>query len=391
MIAPFSFDAPVPLAFGENRITRLGRDVKRLAGDGARVVLVVDPVLVGNGLADRAMNALTDSGHAYAVFSDIRSDPSALSIDAIVDLARSQDAGCIVAMGGGSTMDAAKLAGCLAGDGGRAETYALGAEPLPRSGLPKIAIPTTSGTGSEVTRTSVFSTDDRKLWAWGNELRFSLALLDPALTSGMPADLTAATGIDAMVHAIESATCRRRNPVSTTIALGAIRALRDWLPEAVRDPANLTARGHVQIAATLAGIAFDVTGVAVAHSIGHALGQHAGVHHGRAVGLALAATMQESATAAPDAYSAVSLVLGAGDSGLDSKEAALAVAPAYRRFIREIGLKVSLEDYGLKDADAQAIASLCFEPENRVMLEGDSYDFTLETLGKAIGRMLVAS
>lgn len=390
MIAPFSFHAPVPLAFGESRITRLGRDVKRLAGDGAYVVLVADPVLVGNGLADRAMNTLTDSGHACAVFSDIRSDPPASSINAIVDLARLQGASCIVAMGGGSTMDAAKLAACLAVDGGRAETYALGAEPLPRNGLPKIAIPTTSGTGSEVTRTSVFSAGDRKLWAWGNELRFNLALLDPVLTSGMPADLTAATGTDAMVHAIESATCRRRNPVSTKIALGAVRTLREWLPEAVRNPKNLVARGHVQIAATLAGIAFDVTGVAVAHSIGHALGQHAGVHHGRAVGLALAATMQDSATAAPNAYAAVSSALGAGDPGPDSKEAALAAPPAYRRFISDVGLKVSLEDHGLKDADAQAIATLCFEPENRVMLEGDSYDFTPETLGKAIGRMLAA-
>ena len=382
MISPFNFEAPVPLAFGENRIAKLGRDVKRLAGSGAGVILVADPALAANGLARQAEVALSGAGHAVSVFSDIRSDPRAASIDAIVTLARSEGAGCVVAMGGGSTMDAAKLAASLAVDGGTAESYALGAEPLPRNGLPRIAIPTTAGTGSEVTRTSVFTSNGRKLWAWGSELRFDLALLDPCLTAGMPGHLTAATGIDAMVHAIESATCRRRNPVSTAIALGAIRTLRQWLPEAVRAPGNLAARGHVQVAATLAGVAFDVTGVAVAHSVGHALGQYAGVHHGRAVGLALAATMQDSATACPEAYAAVASALGAGDK-------ALAAPPAFGRFIRDVGLDVSLGD--LRDADPQAIASLCFEPENRVMLEGDCFTYTPETLGEAVGRMLAAT
>ncbi len=388
MTAPFGFEAPVRLAFGENRVGKIGGDVTRLAGKGVPVILVADPVLAGNGLAGRAERALAESGHGVDVFSGIRSDPTASSIDAIVALARSRHAGCIVAMGGGSTMDAAKLAACLAVDGGEAESYALGDRPLPSSGLPKVAVPTTSGTGSEVTRTSVFSTGDRKLWASGNRLRFNLAVLDPVLTAGMPRDLTAATGIDAMVHAIESATCRRRNPVSTAIALGAIRALRAWLPVAVRSPRDLKARGHVQIAATLAGMAFDITGVAAAHAIGHALGHHARVHHGRAVGLALAATMEESAAAAPEAYAAVAEALLPGHDGAEPERAA---AGAYGRFIREVGLKVSLDDHGLGGGDAAALTALCFEPENRVMLEGDSCAFTPEKLNEAIGRMLTAS
>ncbi len=377
----FSFTAPVPLAFGDNRLTRLGRDVGRLAGDGAEVLLVVDPVHTGNGLAERAACALDEVGHGCSVFSDIASDPAAETVDAISEQARSRRAACIVAMGGGSTLDAAKLASCLAPDGRDAVTFALGGTPVPAGGLPKIAVPTTAGTGSEVTRTSVFSTGERKLWAWGESLRFDLALLDPLLTVTLPAPLTAATGIDAMVHAIESATCRRRNPVSSAMALGAIRTLRAWLPEAVRNPACSEARGHVQIAAALAGIAFDVTGVAVAHAIGHALGHHAGLHHGRAVGLALAATMEHSAEAAADAYSAVAAALG-GPEGA----AALQAPSLYRRFLADSGFDLALE--GLGERDVRAITSLCFEPENLVMLRGDACEFTPDSLSRVISRMI---
>ena len=384
MPLPFSFSAPVPLAFGENRLMKLGRDVGRLAGDGATVLLVTDPVHTGNGLAERAAVVLKESGHDCSVFSDIASDPVASTVDAIADEARSRDAACIVAMGGGSTLDAAKLAGCLAPDGRSSVTFALGETPVPVGGLARIAIPTTAGTGSEVTRTSVFSTPERKLWAWGESLRFDLALLDPLLTVTLPAHLTAATGVDAMVHAVESATCRRRNPASSAVALGAIRTLREWLPEAVHDPANTQARGHVQIAATLAGIAFDVTGVAVAHAIGHALGQHAGIHHGRAVGVALAATMEHSARAAPDAYSAVAAALG-GSSGASEGEA----PSLYRRFLADIGFDLTLPELG--ERDAEAITSLCFEPENMVMVKGDAHDVTPDALSKTISRMIAAA
>ncbi len=391
MIAPFNFDAPIPLAFGAGRAAKLCRDVSKLAGDETSVVLVADPFLVESGMAAAIETTLGDAGHAVHVFADIRSDPLASSIDALVAHAREVKAGCMVALGGGSTMDAAKLAAALALEGDAAEAYALGVQPVPRKGLPKIAIPTTSGTGSEVTRTSVFSTKDRKLWAWGNQLRFNLALLDPSLTTGMPPHLTAATGVDAAVHAIESATNKRRNPVSSAIALGSVRSLRRWLKVAVDEPENLEARGHVQIAACTAGIAFDVTGVAIAHSIGHAIGELAGVHHGRAVGLALNATMQDSAGAAPQAYAEVAQALGANTEGLSDVEAASRAAPAYDAWLRDVGLRLSLDDHGLSPDDAERIARLCFEPENKVMLESDSFNYTLESLTEASGRMLRAA
>ena len=391
MIAPFRFQAPVPLAYGENRIAGLSDSVERLTGGPRPVVLVADPFLVGSGLAGRAERPLGEAGYDVHLFDAIRSDPLASSVDAIVALARSRNAACVVAMGGGSTMDAAKLAAALAVEGDGAEAYALGARRLPAKGLPRIAVPTTSGTGSEVTRTAVFSTERRKLWAWGKELVFDLAILDPTLTVDMPRHLTAATGIDAAVHAIESITNRSRNPVSTAIALGAVRELRRWLGVAVGEPGNLDARGHVQIAACLAGVAFDVTGVGAAHAIGHAIGERAGVHHGRAVGLALNATMPDTATAAPDAYAGVADALGAEVGGLPAAEAASLAAPAFDAWLREIGLRIALDDHGLSTDDARSIAQLCYEPRNKPILAADSFDYTPERLETAVTRMLAAA
>ena len=391
MPQPFTWNAPVTLAFGEKRLEKIGRDIGRMAGESAAVMLVSDPVLAKAGLVDRAEAAIAAGGHRVVRYTEIRSDPLASSIDEIVGIIRRENATCVVALGGGSSMDAAKLAAALGRDGDGAETYALGAKPLPRSCLPKIAVPTTAGTGSEVTRTSVFSTTEHKLWAWGNELLFDLALLDPTLSVGMPPHLTAATGIDASVHAIESATNQRRNPISSALALGAVRTLRRWLAVAVAEPGNLEARGQVLIAATNAGIAFDVTGLGIAHAIGHALGEAAGVHHGRAVGLALNATMANAAGAAPDAYAPVAEALGVDIRDMTQAEAAAAAPTAYDAWLREVGLRLSLDDHGLTADDAARIAALCAEPANKVIMDNDSFAYTPETIEAAVGRLLAAA
>lgn len=391
MPQPFTWNAPVTLAFGEKRLEKLGRDVGRLAGEAAGVMLVSDPLLAKAGLVDRAEAAIAAGGHRVIRYTEIRSDPLASSIDEIVALIRRENATCVVALGGGSSMDAAKLAAALGREGEAAEGYALGARPLPRSGLPKIAVPTTAGTGSEVTRTSVFSTSDHKLWAWGNELLFDLALLDPTLSVGMPPHLTAATGVDASVHAIEAATNQRRNPISSALALGTVRTLRRWLAIAISEPANLEARGQVLIAATNAGIAFDVTGLGIAHAIGHALGEAAGVHHGRAVGLALNATMVNGARAAPDAYAEVAQALGVDTRGMSVEQAAAAAPAAYDAWLREVGLKLSLDDHGLGVGDAARIAALCSEPANKIIMDNDSFAYSSEAIEAAVSRLLATA
>jgi len=390
---PFTFSAPVPVAFGANRVDQLGDDVTALVGSAAPVLVVTDPGVARAGLAERARAALAHKGHVPLLCADVRSDPLAAQIDAAAALAREAGARCVVGIGGGSALDVAKLAATLAPSATPAMHVALGANPLPRDGLPRICIPTTAGTGSEVTRTSVFTTADRrKVWGWGDENRATLAILDPTLTVGLPARLTAATGIDAMVHAIEGATVRRANPFADAPCLQAIRILASGaLLRAVQHPDDLDARGQVLMAACLAGIGFDVTGVGVAHAMGHAIGAIAGVHHGRAVGLCLNAALAWNAPSNPARYAAVARALGAPCDGLDDKAAAALAAPAYERILRAVGVEISLAGDGLTPADAERVAALTLAEENLPMCKSNSREVTPESARELAGRLLAAA
>jgi len=379
----FTAPSPVRIAYGEGRIDKLGDDLARLGGDrhAARVLLVSDPGVAEAGLTGRVAAVLERAGVDAAVFTELKSDPLAASADAAAAAARSHGASMVVGLGGGSALDIAKLAAAIAPAAEPAEHYALALNPLPRGGLPRILIPTTAGTGSEVTRTSVItSKDGRKLWAWGDALRADLAILDPTLTVALPEMLTAATGIDAVVHAIEACTVRRGNPMSDAYGLHAIRLVagnaggaKSALTRALAEPDDLEARGELMIAAALAGIAFDATGTAIAHAMGHALGVLGGVHHGHAVGLCLNAALAWNAEAAPARHAAVARALGAPCDGLDDADAATLAAPAFNALLRASGLSLSLADLAIDAAD---LADLAMAPENAPMRDANCREVT---------------
>jgi alcohol dehydrogenase class IV len=389
----FNFNTPTRIAFGAGRVDKLGADVARLGGDGATVLLVSDPGVADAGLTGQVQGILEGADLTVVSFTDVKSDPLATSADEAAELARSRGASAVVGLGGGSALDTAKLAAALVPAQENAEHFALGANPLPRGGLPRVCIPTTAGTGSEVTRTSVItSADGRKLWVWSEGLRATMALLDPALTVGLPAGLTAATGIDAMVHAIEGCTTRRANPMSDAYCLHAVRLLADGaLMRAITAPDDLEARGSVMLAATLAGVGFDATATGIAHAMGHALGALAGVHHGRAVGLCLSAALAWNAEAAPAAHGAVARALGAPCDGLDDDAAAALAAPAFTALLKATGLPVSLADAGLGDDDVDRLADLTMAPENATMRASNCRDVELSDAQDIARRVLSAA
>ncbi|HET8728449.1 MAG TPA: iron-containing alcohol dehydrogenase, partial [Alphaproteobacteria bacterium] len=219
---------------GSGAIDRLGGAAAQHAGRGAAVLLIADPFLAQAGLDEPARRSLGDAGLAVFRFTEIRSDPTAEQIDRAADEIRRTGARLVVGLGGGSALDVAKLAAAVAAADAPAEAYALMARPLPAGALPVVALPTTAGTGSEATRTAVYTLSSGvKAWAWGDELRPKAAILDPALTVGLPPSLTAATGVDALVHAIEAATNNRQDPIAEARALEAIRLVAAHLPDAV--------------------------------------------------------------------------------------------------------------------------------------------------------------
>ena len=347
---------------GAGALETLGQTLAGRIPAGSPVLLVADPGLKDAGFIDAASASLHAAGFGVVPFTDVKSDPTMAQVDAATALARAERATAVVALGGGSAMDVGKtIAGIACGTAGAAH-YGLCANPFPATRLYSVCIPTTSGTGSEATRTAVLA-DARhaKVWLWGDELKPALIVLDPVLTTGLPAALTAATGIDALVHALEASTNANANAANDLYCHVAIQLVVKHLVRAIETPRDLEARGGLQWAATLAGIGIDNCGTAIAHNIGHALASLRPVHHGRAVGLALRATLAWNTEQDVDGrYAAVAALMGT------ARDASLLPA-AFDRLLRASGVKISLAGEGYDHITPADLAAQMARPENEAM------------------------
>ncbi|WP_181702780.1 iron-containing alcohol dehydrogenase [Chthonobacter albigriseus] len=359
----------------DGALDRIGALAARHAPAGAAVLLVADPGLKASGITDRAVASLAAAGFAPLVFDAFKSDPTTSSTDAAADIARAEKAALVVALGGGSALDLGKAVACIAPGSRPASDYALCANPLPVRPLPKICIPTTSGTGSETTRVSVLTLPDgSKTWLWGDEMKAEEVVLDPTVTVGLPAHLTAATGIDAFVHAMEASTNVNATAANDVYAHAAIGLVARHLLTAVQSPGDLKARAGLQLAAALAGVAIDNAGTAIGHNIGHALASLRPIHHGRAVGVAVLATLAWNAEQDPDGrFTAVASAMG-------EQGGAAALAGAYERLLRASGVKVSLRGEGFDDLTAEALAAKMAAPENAPMRRSNARPVTDDDL-----------
>jgi alcohol dehydrogenase class IV len=360
LIAQFGLNAIPEILFGNGRLSEIGERVTTLTGPSAGVLLVADPALAKLGITARAYQYL-QAGHEPRIFDSFMGEPKSSTIDQATIMAIEARAKVIVGLGGGTALDTAKLVAACAASGAPAETYELCKSPLPLEPLPVIAVPTTAGTGSEVTSTSVFANSRSvKVWAWGPPLKPQLALLDPELTLGVPPPVTAATGLDALVHAIEACTNRNRNDITDLYCHRAITLISANLKKAVEQGGDLAARGAVLLGSCLAGIAIDNCGTALAHNMSHALAALAPIAHGRATGLAMLATMDWVAEAASEQFAHVAVAMG------EPQEPRAAVA-AFDRLVRSLRMKISLEGEGLDLDRPERLAEQMAAPENAPM------------------------
>jgi alcohol dehydrogenase class IV len=352
---------PVPrIEIGAGRLDGLGADARALAVGAARALVMLDPALAAGGLPARIEAALAGAGVATTLHVDPPGEPTEEQIDAAANVARAQGASLVVGVGGGSVMDTAKLVAAIAPAAPGAGHYQFCRHPLPPAPLPVICVPTTAGTGSETTTTSVFLNQaGKKAWAWGAELRAAAVILDPTLSVGLPPALTAATGVDALTHAIEAATNRNRSDANDLFALEAIHLIARWLPEAVAHPGDLAAREAMLRASCLAGVAINNAGTAIAHCVAHALGSLGRVHHGRAAGLGLRASLAWNIAEGQPNYARVAAAMG-------GPEDAQALPGLVDALIRRVGLKVALADE-LPSVTPATLAREMARPENDSM------------------------
>ncbi len=287
MLSPFAFTLPTQVIFGQPALEALKAQLKALGA--ARVLLVSDRGLAQLGWPDRFCAALQEAGCQVAAFSDVSTNPTTAEVHAGLAIAHDQGSEALVALGGGSAIDVAKAIAMLLANGGVYADYQWGGKPITKRSLPVLAVPTTAGTGSEVSKVMVI-VDPERPFKKGvlSPLMFAhAAILDPELTRSLPPLMTAATGMDAFVHAIEAYSGKRANPFTDQFALAAMETAWAMLPRAVADGRDLEARQRMMLAAVWGGIAMDQAGLGLVHSLSGPLTGHLHLHHGLANALLL--------------------------------------------------------------------------------------------------------
>lgn len=341
----FAFEAPARITFGVGAISKLPELV---AGLGNRALVVSDPGIVKAGLLDRVLGLLTEAGVAAEAFTQVEPNPSVETVHAAGDLFRRARAAFVVAVGGGSAMDVAKVVAVLAAHGGTVHDYE-GVGKVPGPGVPVVAIPTTAGTGSEVTIFSVITDRQRrfKMTVGSPHLVPQVALCDPELTLSMPQPLTAATGMDALTHAIECYVNTVQNPIAKTLAMEAMRLVGRSLRVAYANGRDLAARTSMLLASTMAAMAFTRTRLGNVHAMSHPLGAHFDVPHGVANAILLPYVMAWNMIACYETYPQVAAALGEQVDGLSAREASEAAVDAVRRLSKDVGIPERLRDVGV--------------------------------------------
>ncbi|MFP4482701.1 MAG: iron-containing alcohol dehydrogenase, partial [Thermovirgaceae bacterium] len=267
------------IRFGCGAVDELGKTAKKAGG--SRALVVTDPVLNEMKTAGRVKKVLADAGLETWVYSDVEPEPSVETTDAAAELAREKGCDLVVGLGGGSSMDVAKAVGILVTNEGSAARY-QGLGLVEKAGVATIMIPTTAGTGSEVTFTSVLirKSDGFKGGINDEKLFPDFSILDPELTVTMPPRVTAATGMDALTHALEAYTSRQASPFSDMFAQEGMVRIGRWIRVATQNGRDLEARSEMMLAALYGGVALANAGVGACHALSYPLGALFGIGHG---------------------------------------------------------------------------------------------------------------
>jgi len=353
----FEFYVRPRILYGPGSLREIGFEAGKLGC--TRAVIVTDKVLHGAGLAQKVIDGLAGSGVTVGgIFDDVPPNSEVQVVERGAAFAAAAGCDLLIALGGGSVMDTAKGMNVLLSEGGSLLDYE-GAGLLTRPLRPFIAIPTTAGTGSEVTIAAVIRDE-----AQGLKLEFNspfmmpdLSILDPELTVSLPPGLTAATGMDALTHAIESVISTGSQPLSDALATGAIKLIAANLRQAVTQGDDLEARGSMLLAANMAGIAFSNALLGIVHAMAHPCGGRYGVPHGVANSILLPFGMEYNLPACADRLAEVAAALGVDTRGMDAEAAALAGIAAVRQLAADCGLPARLSEVGVpRDGLAQLAA-----------------------------------
>ena len=352
-----SVEVPTRIVHGPGAVARLGELCRELGI--RRPLLVTDKGVVAAGLVEPALARLDDP----VLFDGVRPNPDIELVGEGSAAYREQGCDGLVALGGGSSIDAAKAIGVEVVHGGSILDYEYGGAPLTKRLPPLVAVPTTAGTGSEVTLWAVITDHERQLKfnVGGTPLIGAhAAVVDPELMLGLPPAVTAATGLDALSHGIECYTCDYHQPFNDAVALHAIELVGTWLRAAVEDGSDLEARTHMAHAATLGGMSYGTESAGAAHAMSQSAG---GVHdcpHGALTARVLGPVCEFNVPAAPERYARIALALGVETAGMDVDQAAYAGVEALERLVDDVGIPTMVE-LGFSEGEIPLLARIAYD------------------------------
>src|SRR4030043_1362145 len=352
----FVFWSPTKIVFGENTALDVAMEMETLKCKKA--LIVTDRDLAKNtDIPEKIKKALGNL--CVGIFADGEADSGIHIVNQGGKFGKDLGADCLVSVGGGSAIDTQKGIAIVLKEGGKLQDYA-GFQVLTRPQTPHIVIPTTAGTGSEVTYVAVIKDHEegRKLLFGDYNILPNVAILDPKMTEGLPPILTAATGMDAMCHAIEALHSLQRDPIADGMALHAIRLIKAFLPKAVENGTDMMARGQMLIAANMAGAAFSNAQVGIVHALAHSVGARFKVHHGLANSILLPACLRYNADACGDVYLEILLAMSVNLERVSQDEAGEVVADKIIEFTKKLGLPQRLRDVGVPEEGLKECSEL---------------------------------
>jgi len=351
----FIYLNPTRIVYGENTVKEVGIEVGDLGCSKAFVI--TDPGVVEAGLTERVVKAL--GGKHAGTYDEVIQDSGFHIINQAAEAVRKSGADCLVSVGGGSVIDTTKGVAILVKSGGKLEDYS-GFQLLNEPQTPHVAIPTTAGTGAEVTYAAIVKDWDRnqKQVIGSDYVIPNTAILDPTLTVGLPKMLTATTGMDAMSHAFEALHVSLNEPITDAMAIHAIRLITEFLPRCVENGDDLVARGQQLIASTIASIAWGNTSTALVHAIAHTLGGLFEVPHGLANSIILPYGIMYNLDECADRYVLAAQAMGIDTKDMSDEDAGKAAAGFIWDFTKKLGIPQKLSEVGVPEDGLEKVADM---------------------------------
>ncbi len=349
--------SPGKVIFGNGCARNVAQEVSRLGGE--KVFLVTDPEIGNSDLLNPIKDSLTASTIPFSIFDRVKPEPPSWIVDEGAEKCRSENFDLVLGVGGGSSLDCAKGIAILAKNEGSILDY-CGVELVKKKKLPTVLIPTTSGTGSEVTRALVV-TDEKAVYkrvVVSFYVLADVAIVDPLLTISLPPKATANSGIDALTHALEAYVAVVSTPISDSLAERAIRYIAKYLPIAWAKGSNLEARYFMALSSMMAGMAFTNSGLGAVHALGQTIGAAYNIAHGASMGALLPAVVQYNLSGNPEKFAQVASLMGKNVAGLSTMEAAQEAVTAVEELLETVQVPFHIREYGISREDIPKLTKL---------------------------------